>query len=94
MTHHPLFQAGLKRMAQNPDSQGSGYSADCVTPGCGWKFEITADYVEVHTALEDHVLETGHIFFNMVVTSISVVDVPGVQKQRREANSPAGRSST
>ncbi|MGW2815127.1 hypothetical protein [Streptomyces sp. NPDC001415] len=81
-------------MAQNPDSQGSGYNADCVAPGCGWEFEITADYVEVHTALEDHALETDHIFFNTVVTSISVVDVPGVQKHRREANNPAGRSPT
>ncbi|MFI6471291.1 hypothetical protein ACIBL5_13725 [Streptomyces sp. NPDC050516] len=50
--------------------------------------------MRVRTGLEDHALETGHIFFSTVVAGISVVDVPGVQEQHRKAESPAGQDST
>ncbi|GGP96131.1 hypothetical protein [Streptomyces melanogenes] len=96
---HPLLRAALRRMAEFPDGQGAGFSADCLADGCGWSQEVTADFIAAHTVLEDHALESGHTIFNTVVATISVVDVPGVEELRREgrkerwrADSPAGQA--
>ncbi|MFG2717235.1 hypothetical protein ACGFW5_02865 [Streptomyces sp. NPDC048416] len=81
-------------MAENPDGQGSGYSAECVRGDCKWRHDLSAGPFAVHRALEDHALETDHVFFPTVGTSINVVGVPGVREHRTKRDLPAGQDPT